>query len=100
MDEDDAMSNGGGETETWKTMGLFILVNFYGSLSLSSSDYSFVRQSVQSVAQKLPTLLNHHFLKPQLPFAVKMVRLKKPPRRIGNDYKSRYSVGIKGYTFH
>ena len=56
------------------------------------------RSLARSAAQKLPTLLNHHFLKPQLPFSVRrrcaeterrrrrrpggeMVWVKKPPHR-------------------
>ena len=63
------------------------------------------RSLARSAAQKLPTLLNHHFLKPQLPFSVRrrcaeterrrrpggdMVWVKKPPHR-----KRRFVCRVK-----
>ena len=60
-----------GETETRKTIGLFIFENFYGALRSPNAAASSLSPVARSAAQKLPTLLNHHFLKPQLPFSVR-----------------------------
>ena len=56
--------------------------NFYGALrSPSAAPRRAVSSPVRSAAQKLPTLLNHHFLKPQLPFSVRRRRRRRNRNR-------------------
>ena len=79
--------------ETKKTMGLFI----FGELLWGSpkSERRAVSSPVRPAAQKLPTLLNHHFLKPQLPFSVRRRRRRRRNRNRKTKKPERDDLGKK-----